>query len=246
MKSIQERCGIWLWPALLAAAAGICAAQTTGAQTGGRLTFEVASVKPAAPYTPPEGRGPSEKVEWGVDRFTALNTGLNSLMWIAFRVGGGDMSWSSHPALEARFDIAAKAAGPASRDQLRAMLVSLLEDRFKLVTHFDTREMMASVLVIGKNGHKLHEVVGSEGSGWEILNVAGYLRRVMKEPVVDMTGLKGRYDNPIPFRAFSDPDDPESATRAALAREFGLALERRRVKMDFLVIDHLEKTPTGN
>jgi hypothetical protein len=64
-KSIRERCGSCLWPALVAAAAGICAAQTTGAQTGGRLTFEVASVKPAAPYFPPEGRGPSEKVEWG-------------------------------------------------------------------------------------------------------------------------------------------------------------------------------------
>jgi hypothetical protein len=125
------------------------------------------------------------------------------------------------------------------------MLATLLVDRFKLVMHRDTKNMAVSALVTGKSGHKLHETVGGPDSGWEIHNVVVYLwSGVLKSPVVDMTGLKGRYDNPIPWRAFNDPDDPESATRAALASQFGLALERRRAKVDFLVIDHLEKSPT--
>jgi uncharacterized protein (TIGR03435 family) len=65
-------------------------------------------------------------------------------------------------------------------------------------------------------------------------------------PVVNMTGLNGRYDNKIDWRAFHDSGDIESAVRAALAAQFGLALERRRAKVDFLVIDHLEKIPAAN
>jgi uncharacterized protein (TIGR03435 family) len=244
MKSIQERCGVWLWPALVASAAGICVAQTAGAPKAGRLTFEVASVKPAAPYFPPEGRGPSEHWEFGPDRLTVRNAGLNSLFWLAFKVDGQQVS--HHPALEERFDIDAKAPGPASRDQLRAMLGSLLEDRFKLVMHHETKDMTAYALVIAKGGSKLHESVGGPNSGWQIYQVVTYLWGVLHEPVVDMTGLTGVYDTPIPFRAFNDRIDPESATRAALKEQLGLALETRRAKVDFLVIDHLEKSPTEN
>ena len=244
MKSIQERCGIWLWPALVAAAAGICVAHTAGAPQGGRLTFEVASVKPAAPYIRPEGGGPSEHWEFGADRLTVRNAGLNSLFWLAFKVDGHQVS--PHPALEERFDIDAKAAGPASRDQLRQMLGTLFEDRFKLVMHHEPKDMTVYAVVIGKSGHKLREAVGGPDSGWQMYQVVTYLWSVMKGPVVDMTGLKGRYDTPIPFRAFNDRDDPEGSARAALADQLGLALERRRAKVDFLVIDHLEKTPTEN
>src|SRR5690242_778092 len=103
MKSIQERCGIWRWPTMVAAAAGICAAQTAGAPQGGRLTFDVASVKPAAPYIRPDGGGPSEHWEFGADRLTVRNAGLNSLFWLAFKVHGKQVS--PHPALEERFAI---------------------------------------------------------------------------------------------------------------------------------------------
>ena len=46
MKRMQEKCRIGLWPALLASAAGIWAAQPLHAQAGGRLAFEVASIRP--------------------------------------------------------------------------------------------------------------------------------------------------------------------------------------------------------
>jgi uncharacterized protein (TIGR03435 family) len=65
-------------------------------------------------------------------------------------------------------------------------------------------------------------------------------------PAVDMTGLTDRYDNPIPWREFNDPDDPTSVIRAVFESHFGLTLELRRPNVDFLVIDHLERSPTEN
>jgi hypothetical protein len=245
MKSVQGRLGIGLGPVLVASAVGIWVAQPLGAQTAGaRLAFDVASVRPARPFTAEDGRGPSEKVGFGADRLTVRNAPLNTLFQVAFKV-----TWAQvgpHPAMHERFDIEAKAAGPASRDQLREMLASLLVDRFKLVMHREAKDMGVYALVIAKGGHKLHEAAGGPDAGWEIVNLTSQIWFVTGTPAVNMTGLTGRYDNPIHWRAFNDPDDPEWAVRAALGSQFGLALERRRAKVEFLVIDHLERTPIEN
>jgi uncharacterized protein (TIGR03435 family) len=142
-----------------------------------------------------------------------------------------------------RYDIDGKAAGPASRDQFRQMLHALLPDRFRLLSHHETKDMPAYELVIGKQGHKLNEATGGPIAGWEIVNLISSLWQRLDTPVVNMTGLTGRYENKLVWRALDDPTDPESAIRAALANQFGLALERRRTKVDFLVIDRLEKLP---
>src|SRR5205814_6167137 len=54
-----------------------------------------------------------------------------------------------------RYDIVAKTPSAASQQKLRAMLQSLLAERFKLEIHRDTKEMQVYTLVVGKNGHKL-------------------------------------------------------------------------------------------
>jgi len=230
---------------LLAAAATTMWASSPSAQADtSRLAFEVASIHRARPFHRDVDAGPQEKVEFGVDRFTARNAPLNTLFQVAFSVTQDQVS--AHPAMDDRFDIDGKAAGPASRDQLRQMLQTLLADRFKLLLHHETKEMPAYELVIGKQGHKLHDATGGPDAGWEIVNLISSLWQRLDAPVINMTGLSGRYENKIIWRAFNDPADPESAIRAALADQFGLALERRRAKVDFLVIDRLEKLPSDN
>jgi hypothetical protein len=91
----------------------------------------------------------------------------------------------------------------------------LLVDRFRLVMHRDSKDMAVYALVIGKGGHKLHEAPGGPDAGWELVNVSSQIWSILVTPVVDMTGLTGRYDNPIHWREFNDPEDPESAIRAA-------------------------------
>src|SRR5260370_1020103 len=53
-----------------------------------------------------------------------------------------------------RYEIAGKAAGPAAEDQLRLMMQPLLQERFKLAFHRQTKEIAAYVLVIGKKWPK--------------------------------------------------------------------------------------------
>ena len=54
-----------------------------------------------------------------------------------------------------RYQIEAKADGSASRDRMFLMLQSLLEDRFQLKTHRDTRDLPVYALVAARTGLRL-------------------------------------------------------------------------------------------
>jgi uncharacterized protein (TIGR03435 family) len=79
--------------------------------------------------------------------------------------------------------------------------------------------------------------------------------------VIDATGLKGTYDVPLDFAADDlrngatasgaalPPDAPSNAPGSSIAvslQRLGLKLESRRMPVDIIVIDRLEKAPTGN
>jgi uncharacterized protein (TIGR03435 family) len=77
--------------------------------------------------------------------------------------------------------------------------------------------------------------------------------------LVDKTGLTGTYDfrlealgsmNYIGGMLNPPPVDADGGPRpdifAALEQQLGLKLEKTKVPVDVLVIDHIEKTPTGN
>jgi uncharacterized protein (TIGR03435 family) len=114
-------------------------------------TFEVASVKPNKSgdqrvmlQLPPTGR------------FTATNIPLRLLLRQAFDVQDfqivGGPNWLNTD----RFDIIAKAPdGTVTPEQMRPMLRALLADRFKLVTHNETREMPIYSLVLARQDGKL-------------------------------------------------------------------------------------------
>ena len=58
------------------------------------------------------------------------------------------------------YDIVAKIpeGGGSAEKSLRAMMASLLEDRFKLVVHRETKDLPAYALVVGKSGLKMKEL----------------------------------------------------------------------------------------
>jgi bla regulator protein blaR1 len=143
----------------------ICApAEALAVQTSASPTFEVASVKPAARETLLQ-RGFSCGFGAG-GRFMALGT----LEWLiacaygvpAARAGqeiAGGPKWLS----EALFAIVATSPPdriPRSQSEGLAMLRTLLDDRFKLVVHRETRSVPMWALVVarrdGKLGPQLH------------------------------------------------------------------------------------------
>jgi uncharacterized protein (TIGR03435 family) len=63
-----------------------------------------------------------------------------------------------------RFDVTAKLPSGSTPETHKQMLQALLEDRFKLVTHKETKPLPAFALVQGKK-HQLKEATGTESAG---------------------------------------------------------------------------------
>ena len=167
-----------------------------------------------------------------------------------------------------RFDITAKAAGPAPDDQLRLMLQPLLAERFKLTLHKETKELPAYLLLPAKGGVKFHESEIADGEpvinpdkasmsvevkGVPATQFVDMLSNILHAPVINNTGLSGRYDARINISKYL-PDgsgkegafDPISTILLGLQEELGLKLESKKVTLDLLVVDHAEKVPVEN
>jgi uncharacterized protein (TIGR03435 family) len=129
----------------MAISMGTAIAQT--ATQGERLEFEVASLKPNT-----SGAQGYSIVPTPGGRLQARNINLKRLVAVAYSVTDfqlfSNMNWFESE----RFDMDARAAGPAALPQLRLMLRSLLDDRFHIKLHRETREMPVYRLILAKAG----------------------------------------------------------------------------------------------
>jgi hypothetical protein len=119
---------------------------------GGKMEFDVASVKQNKSGLPPSGSHPHSNVPLYPGSAYSPNGGLFSAtnepvgFYISFAykldylqlqfVVLGLPAWANSD----RFDIEARAQGNPTKDQMRVMIQSLLADRFKLVAHYETRQ----------------------------------------------------------------------------------------------------------
>jgi uncharacterized protein (TIGR03435 family) len=135
-------------------------------KAGGKMTFEVASVKRSTekqlgPLSVPLDAGDRYHPTGGYFR---ADVPLWSYIQFAYKlwVPAGDQQkevdrlpkWVTAD----RYSIEARAAGKPAKDQLRLMVQSLLADRFNLALHFETREAAVLALTLvkaGKFGPKL-------------------------------------------------------------------------------------------
>jgi uncharacterized protein (TIGR03435 family) len=135
-------------------AAGAAAGQTPAPGP----TFEVASVKPAAPLDRSRILSGQMHVGMRIDaaRVDIGSMSLADLIRVAYGVKAYQVSGPDWMASE-RFDVLAKLPDGASREQVPAMLQALLAERFKLTAHRESKEHAVYALVVGKNGPKLKE-----------------------------------------------------------------------------------------
>jgi uncharacterized protein (TIGR03435 family) len=129
-----------------------------GAAVGQTATFEVASVKPAAPLDRGQILSGQMHVGMKIDaaRVDIGFMSLAELIRVAYRVKPYQISGPDWMASE-RFDVLAKLPEGASREQVPEMLQALLAERFKLTVHRESKEHAVYALVVGKNGPKLKE-----------------------------------------------------------------------------------------
>ena len=146
-------------------AVGAAYGQTTGAtQTvqvaTGKLTFDVASVRPAPPpdmQTMIAGLQAGRKPNWvRVDgtRATFNYESLTDLIAYAYKMQRYEISGPEWMVTD-RFDIEARLPDGATKDDVPEMLQALLKERFNLATHTEMQEQPVLGLVVGKNGPRL-------------------------------------------------------------------------------------------
>jgi uncharacterized protein (TIGR03435 family) len=140
----------------------------------------------------------------------------------------------------------------------QAMVRAMLADRFKLATHVETRELPEYELVVAKGTPKFGDAK-KEGTtvnhGRAYIHVQGgnsatllaeELAKEVGRPVIDRTGIAGRYD--LEFRWTPDSAVAGGATAAdappslftALEEQLGLKLKSAKGPVQVLVIDHAE------
>jgi uncharacterized protein (TIGR03435 family) len=229
--------------------------------------IEVATIRPSRP----DAQGGGVLVgSSGV--LTATNTPLNGLIAMAYGVDQRQLSGAPSWVESSNFDITIKPdrEGVPNQAQVRLLWQALLADRFALKAHIEKKEQSAYALSVLKSGLKMMKVDPPRGNlpgfglGPANLRVnnatmaefANVLSRVIGRPVVDQTGIGGRYDCLLKFlpspadRAQLPPNEqlPEDAAPdvyAALERQCGLHLQSTRAPADTVIIDKIEK-PSEN
>jgi uncharacterized protein (TIGR03435 family) len=237
---------------VLIAAASSAFAQTTAA----RPAFDVATVKPSGPDERSSNRA-------STDQIVMTHQTLRQLVVLAYSVQPLQVSapdWME----SVRFDVTGKYP-PDTRDRDRwLMLRTLLEERFKLAVHHETKEMQGYALVVGKGGFKLKPsepgegftVGGNQGRVWTfrakkipLPDLTYELGDSLGGIVVDQTGLDGVYDFQLRWASddMSSPagGDANSAPSlfTALQDTLGLSLLKKKVPVDVIVVDHAERVP---
>jgi uncharacterized protein (TIGR03435 family) len=208
--------------------------------------FEVASIKL---NTSGSGAG---SIDTTPGRLTVQNFPLNRCIQTAFDVY--DDALFSGPAWlnSERFDIEAKASGPATHQELMQMFQALLAKRFQMTFHTETRSMAVFVLVPAKGGLKLQRPDPNDpSSGQTMAHFAAQLSNMrglnLGRPVIDMTGFEGEFKRNLPFKSdTTDSLELQARLTSVLAEQLGLKLESRKANVGVMVVDRLEKLPTAN
>jgi len=265
-----------------------------------RQEFEVAVIKPVPPHT-------RTNVQVNGHEFSIGGGTMQFLIMYSYDVSEAALVDIPPWFLTTRFAITAKIpVDPAVKnnnvdmEDVKAMLRSLLADRFNLKVHQEVRPEDGPVLVAA--GPKLKKAAdteirptcfngpGPDGKDPRVTNPA-LLRLITCQnvsmadfaegfssmfnyriPVVDGTGLTGRYDLQLVFTgdreiaaataasvsaaagapasgdAASGVSDPSGAISLmdALPKELGLKLVQKKEPAPVLVLDHIEETPTEN
>jgi uncharacterized protein (TIGR03435 family) len=234
--------------------------------------FEVATIKPVE-STP---RSPRYIVMEGPHRFVEKDYTLKLLIAAAYNLNpkavSGGPSWieSDH------YDILALTPGQIqpSHDQQMAMLRTLLAERFKLSWHHEPKVFSIYALEIAKGGSKLKPSTAPATDQPALIStvypqrilmparnasmadfVSVLQRAVLDRPVVDKTGLTGRYDFNLEWApdesqfggdvGAAPSDTPVPPFFTAIQQQLGLRLEATRGPIETIVVDHAER-PSAN
>ena len=231
--------------------------------------FEVATIKLSDPNRPGRRLFSIRGTE-----VTAVYTTVSDLIAFAYGVHTAQISGAPAWVESDKFDISGKSEGEGqpNPNQFKTMLQKLLADRFQLTLHRDKKQL--TVYALRNNGPKLTLSEAASpipnlifrAGNWPVRNAtmeefAGVMQAHLDRPVVDQTGLKGRFDFQLQWTPDETPsaspgrpgEPPKPLERAdslpdlftAIQQQLGLKLESTKAQVDVLVIDKVAK-PSEN
>jgi uncharacterized protein (TIGR03435 family) len=233
--------------------------------------FEVASITPCKPGTPAPAGEHAGMVQFTFPggRFEAKATTLTFLLEWAYGVQPSQHSDGPSWMGTDRYDIVAKAEGNASDAQMKAMVQTLLAERFQLKLRRESKELSVYVITTGRTAPRLFPPEDGEVHGIRIApqsgpdqKVASYhivatrfslaqltdvFSRQLGRVIVNKTGLDGDFDFTLdltPDESAPNPLDPSHIMNAI--RGLGLTLKSEKAPVDFFTIESVEKVGAGN
>jgi uncharacterized protein (TIGR03435 family) len=234
--------------------------------------FEVATIKPVDP----DAKSGRYITMQGTDRFVAKQYNLKLLIAAAFDVSPRTISGGPGWIESDHYDILAVTPGavrPTHEEQM-VMLRKLLTDRFSLSFHREKKEFSIYQLDVAKGGAKMKASTAAPDDPVQLIStvypdhvdlparnasmhdlVSLMQRAIFDRPVVDHTGITGRYDFELTWTPdetqfggdlpVAPSDAPSPPLFTAMEQQLGLRLEATRGPVDAMVIDKAER-PSAN
>jgi uncharacterized protein (TIGR03435 family) len=230
------------------------------AQQHPSAAFDVASIKPNNTGSGHVGIHSDNGI------YNASNVRLRHLLEGAFHIKSELIYGIPAPLDSQHFDISAKIVsdkpGKLNEAEMRSALLQLLEERFGLKAHTESRILPVYELVVAPTGSKLKPSPTADGpTSVNVHNdrdlvahddpmsdLASELSDQVHRTVLDKTGLSGHFDFELHWAGDEEPAseaNPRPGLFTALQEQLGLKLQSSKGPVDVLIIDHIEP-PTEN
>jgi uncharacterized protein (TIGR03435 family) len=260
---LRNRAAARTLAALLAIAApplSRVAAQQTAAAA--HPAFEVVSIKPRGPVLPvqdSEGRWTQTTTpfQYTGGRLTVIQT-LSRIIQHAYSISDWELegpAWLKSPT----YEVSAKIPSGAGRGAARLMLQQMLIDRFRLEFHKESRKVAGYALVVGPKGFTLTPAANTEDqsssmqagklvSTGNLNSLTAVFMNYTDKPLVNLAGIDGIYHIELRWDADETMKSRhyDAAFWRALERASGLAIEKRLLDRDIMVVDRIDREPTAN
>jgi uncharacterized protein (TIGR03435 family) len=229
---------------------------TLAGTSSAQPAFDVASIRPVQEKS-------DSSIERSGGRITLRNTSLRDAIAFAFGIATGRDHELSGPTWlnDAHFNIEATTSPDNSREDVRAMLKTLLAERFGLQTHYETRTEPAYALVLSQQGPKMKPGVPDTDGAFVFspghlsargISMTGLANRLsgpifnLDRPVEDQTNTKGVFDFTLDWSPIDAAQDTKPTLFTALVEQLGLQLKAQRITVKVLVVDAMNRQPTPN
>jgi uncharacterized protein (TIGR03435 family) len=227
--------------------------------------WDVVSVKAHDPGDPSN----NQSLNFRGRQFLMVNRAVQGMLLFAYGLQKVQIVGAPHWVEAERWDVQGlpDVPGHPSLKQMQSLTRKLLEERFGLKVHKETKELAVYAITVDKGGKKITPSAGNpdsppsenENSNGGVVTMrmtnmsmgefAPDLAFFLDRPAVDQTGLTGRYDLQLKWTA-DESKTPADGTAppgmfTAIQEQLGLKLEPVKAQTDVLVIDAVER-PSAN